>query len=55
MDAYKNIGKIEIPIIVRLQGTNAEDAKKIIDNSGLKVHTAVSLKEAAEIVKEVLK
>lgn len=54
VDAYKNIGNIPVPIIVRLQGTNAEEAKKLIDESGLKVLSAVLLKEAAEKVKEVL-
>lgn len=54
VDAYKNIGDVKIPIIVRLQGTNAELAKKLIDDSGLKVHSAILLKEAAQKVKEVL-
>lgn len=54
VDAYKSIGDIPVPIIVRLQGTNAEEAKQIIDESGLKVHSAILLKEAAEKVKEVL-
>lgn len=54
VDAYKNIGNINVPIIVRLQGTNAEEAKKLIDESGLQVHSAVLLKEAADKVKEVL-
>ncbi|MEO9258160.1 MAG: ADP-forming succinate--CoA ligase subunit beta [Crocinitomicaceae bacterium] len=54
VDAYKNMGAIPIPIIVRLQGTNAEEAKKIIDDSGLNVHSAVLLQEAADLVKEVL-
>jgi len=54
VDAYKNIGDINVPIIVRLQGTNAIEAKKLIDDSGLKVHSAVLLKEAAQKVKEVL-
>ncbi len=54
VDAYKNIGDIPVPIIVRLQGTNAEEAKKLIDESGLKVHSAVLLKEAAQKVSEVL-
>jgi succinyl-CoA synthetase beta subunit len=54
VDAYKNIGTIPVPIIVRLQGTNAEEAKKIIDDSGLNVHSAVLLQEAADKVKEVL-
>jgi len=52
--AYKNIGEINVPIIVRLQGTNAEEAKKIIDESGLKVLSAVLLQEAADRVREVL-
>ena len=54
VDAYKNIGDIPVPIIVRLQGTNAEEAKKIIDESGLKVHSAILLQEAADKVAEVL-
>jgi len=54
IDAYKELGNIDIPIIVRLQGTNAEEAKALIDNSGLKVYSAILLKEAAERVKEVL-
>ena len=54
VDAYKNIGDIPVPIIVRLQGTNAEEAKKIIDDSGLKVHSAILLQEAADLVSEVL-
>jgi succinyl-CoA synthetase beta subunit len=55
VDAYKNIGQIPVPIIVRLQGTNAEEAKAIIDKSGLKVFSAIQLKEAAALVKEKLK
>lgn len=55
VDAYKNIGSIPVPIIVRLQGTNAEEAKKIIDESGLKVFSAIQLKEAADLVNTVLK
>ena len=54
VDAYKNIGDINVPIIVRLQGTNAEIAKELIDESGLKVKSAILLQEAADIVKEVL-
>jgi succinyl-CoA synthetase beta subunit len=54
VEAYKNIGTIDIPIIVRLQGTNAEEGAKIIDDSGLKVKSAVLLKDAANLVKEVL-
>jgi succinyl-CoA synthetase beta subunit len=54
VDAYKNMGNIEVPIIVRLQGTNAVEAKALIDNSGLAVHSAITLQEAADKVKEVL-
>ncbi|MFT4600206.1 MAG: succinyl-CoA synthetase beta subunit [Arenicella sp.] len=54
VDAYKNMGEIPVPIIVRLQGTNAEEAKVIIDESGLNVHSAVLLQEAADLVKSVL-
>jgi succinyl-CoA synthetase beta subunit len=54
VDAYKNIGTIPVPIIVRLQGTNAAEGKKIIDDSGLKVYSAIQLKEAAELVNQVL-
>lgn len=54
IDAYKNMGNIEIPIIVRLQGTNAEEAKKLIDESGLKVQSAIQLSEAAELVNRAL-
>ncbi len=54
VDAYKNIGTINVPIIVRLQGTNAEEAKQLIANSGLKVFSAVELQEAADLVKKVV-
>jgi succinyl-CoA synthetase beta subunit len=54
VEAYKSIGEIKVPVIVRLQGTNAEEAKKIIDNSGLAVFSAVSFKEAAALVTKVL-
>jgi len=54
VEAYKNIGDIKIPIIVRLQGTNAEEGAKIINESGLKVQSAVVLKDAAELVKEAV-
>ena len=55
VDAYKNMGdSIQVPIIVRLQGTNADIAKELIDNSGLAVHTAVLFQEAADKVQEVL-
>ncbi len=55
VEAYRKIGDVQIPIIVRLQGTNAEEAKRIIDESGLKVYSAIALQEAAEIVEKVLK
>ncbi len=54
VDAYNNIGEIKVPIIVRLQGTNAEEGKELIDNSGLKVHSAIRLEDAAQLVTEVL-
>lgn len=54
IDAYKSIGNIHIPIIVRLQGTNADVAKKLIDESGLKVQSAILLSEAAELVKKAV-
>lgn len=54
VDAYKNIGEIPVPIIVRLQGTNADEAKKLIDESGLKVYSAIELKEAADLVQQVV-
>ncbi|PCH66910.1 MAG: ADP-forming succinate--CoA ligase subunit beta [Bacteroidetes bacterium] len=54
VDAYNNIGNIPVPIIVRLQGTNAVEAKKIIDESGLQVRSAIVLKEAAEEVQAAL-
>ncbi|MGV3705192.1 MAG: ADP-forming succinate--CoA ligase subunit beta [Arcticibacter sp.] len=54
IDAYQELGNIRVPIIVRLQGTNAEEAKKLIDESGLKVYSAILLKEAAELVTKVL-
>ena len=54
VDAYKNMGNINVPIIVRLLGTNADIAKKLIDDSGLKVKSAILLKEAAQLVTEAL-
>ncbi len=54
VDAYRNIGDIHVPIIVRLQGTNADLAKQILDESGLAVRSAIQLQEAADLVKEVL-
>jgi succinyl-CoA synthetase beta subunit len=55
VDAYKNMGTVNVPIIVRLQGTNAEAAKKIIDESGLKVYSAIEFHEAASLVNKLLK
>ena len=56
VDAYKNMGdSIQVPIIVRLQGTNADIAKELIDNSGLAFHTAVLFQEAADKVQEVIR
>lgn len=55
VDAYRNIGEINIPIIVRLQGTNAEEGKQLIDASGLMVHSAIQLEDAARLVNEVLR
>ncbi len=54
VEAYKTIGDIPVPIIVRLQGTNAEEGAKIINESGLKVYSAVLLKDAAELITKVL-
>jgi succinyl-CoA synthetase beta subunit len=54
VDACRNIDDLDVPIIVRLQGTNADIAKEIIDNSGLAVHSAVLLEEAAQLVKKVV-
>ncbi len=54
VEAYKKVGNIPVPIIVRLQGTNAEEGAKIIRESGLKVYSAILLKDAAQRIKEVL-
>lgn len=54
VDAYANIGDIKVPIIVRLQGTNAEEGKELIDKSGLKVYSAIALEDAAKLVNEVV-
>jgi len=54
IEAYKNLGNINIPIIVRLQGTNAEVAKDLIVNSGLKVQSAILLSEAAALVQKAV-
>jgi len=52
VDAYTSMGSVRVPVIVRLQGTNAPEAKVLIDNSGLKVFSAVSLQEAADLVRK---
>ena len=54
VDAYKNMGNIQVPIIVRLQGTNAELAKQLIDESGLEFHSAIQLQEAADLVRKMI-
>jgi succinyl-CoA synthetase beta subunit len=54
VDAYRNMGTINVPIIVRLQGTNADLAKKLIDESGLKVFSAIEFHEAAALVNKLL-
>ena len=54
IEAYNKLGNINIPIIVRLQGTNAVEAKKLIDESGLKVESAIQLSEAAALVKKAV-
>ena len=54
IDAYKSIGTINVPIIVRLQGTNAEEAKVLIEQSGLKVQSAILLSEAADLVNKAV-
>ena len=55
VDAYKNIGDaIKVPIIVRLQGTNSDIAKEIIDSSGLNVLSATAFHEAAQKVQEAI-
>jgi succinyl-CoA synthetase beta subunit len=53
VDAYRSIGKIDVPVIVRLQGTNAEEAKVLIDHSGLEVQSAITLEEAAGKVRDL--
>jgi succinyl-CoA synthetase beta subunit len=54
VEAFNKVGNIDIPVIVRLQGTNAEEGKDLIDKSGLKVHSAITLQEAADLVKELV-
>ena len=54
VEAYKKLGNIKVPIIVRVQGTNAEEGKAVIDGSGLKVYSAITLQEAADLVKQLV-
>lgn len=54
VEAYKNLGNIKVPVIVRLQGTNAVEGKAVIDQSGLKVFSAITLQEAADLVKKMV-
>jgi len=51
VDAYKSIGNIKVPVLVRLQGTNAKEGKELIDNAGLQVQSAITLQEAADLVR----
>ena len=55
VQAYKNIGEIKVPIVVRLQGTNSEEGAKIIKESGLEVFSANTLQNAADKINEILK
>ncbi len=55
VEAYKTIGNISVPVIVRLQGTNADEAKELIEASGLKVIAATTFTDAAEKVRSALK
>lgn len=55
VDAFSNIGDVDIPVIIRLQGTNAREAKELIDKSGLAVYSAVTMQEAADLVNSVIK
>ncbi|MCK4287674.1 MAG: succinate--CoA ligase subunit beta, partial [Bacteroidales bacterium] len=55
IDTYKSSDKINAPIIVRFQGTNAEEGKKLIDESGLKVYSAILLQDAADLITKVLR
>lgn len=54
VDAYKALGNIDVPVIVRLQGTNAKEAKELMDQSGLEVTSVILLKEAAEAVEKAV-
>ena len=54
VDAYRSIGEIPVPIIIRLQGTNAKEAKDLIDSSDLKVYSAIGLEDASNLVSELI-
>ena len=51
VDAVKDLG-LQVPVVVRLEGTNAEDAKNILSKSGLSIIPANDMKDAAEKVVE---
>jgi len=54
VEAAKEI-KIEVPLVVRLAGTNFEEGKKILDNSGIKIISASDLSDAAKKIVEAIK
>ncbi len=54
VDAYRSIGEIPVPIIIRLQGTNAKEAKDLIDSSDLKVYSAIGLEDASNLVRKLI-
>lgn len=54
VEAYKNLGEINVPMVVRLQGTNAVEGKQIIQESGLKVHGVTTIEDATKKIKELL-
>ncbi len=54
VEAYRNLGDIKVPLIIRLQGTNAIQGKAVIDNSGLKVYSARSFQDAADMIKMLI-
>ena len=45
---------IPVPVVVRLQGTNSEEAKKILDESGLNLLSATTLEDAAQKVTKAI-
>ncbi|MBN3034025.1 MAG: ADP-forming succinate--CoA ligase subunit beta [Bacteroidales bacterium] len=54
IDAYRKVGMVQVPVVVRLQGTNAREGKELLDRSGLKVHSVIRLHEAAEMISSIL-